>query len=345
MVMTCQGKWIGAINQEMARQPRVEYPGAYYHVMSRGDRRKRIFQDDEDRQGFLKILEETCARCGWEVVSWVLMGNHFHLQIHTPEPNLVTGMKWMLGTYTIRFNRRHHLTGHLFQGRYKAIPIEVGDYLLGVSDYIHMNPVRSRLVDWEQGGDVLKSYRWSSYLEIAGYRKPGLCAKHKARLLRWCGLDKEAHRAYRRRMGQLALQERKDRGKGWKELRQGWYLGEKAFANKLLESAGKRIKGKHRASYEEKAVERHDVREAERLVVKALRKLKVKEAELVKLPKSAVEKQAVAWLARTRTTVDRVWLARRLRMGHPNSVTHAVRRMQQPDAQAKKLVQILELWN
>jgi REP element-mobilizing transposase RayT len=86
----------------MARQPRIEYPGAYYHIISRGDRRERIFEDDEDRGMFLKVLEESCLRCGWEGVSWVLMSNHFHLQVHTPEPNLVTGMKRMLGTYCVR---------------------------------------------------------------------------------------------------------------------------------------------------------------------------------------------------------------------------------------------------
>jgi REP element-mobilizing transposase RayT len=111
----------------MARQLRIEYPGAYYHVMSRGDRRERIFEDDEDRKGCLKVLEESSVRYGWEVVSWVLMSNHFYLQVHTPEANVVTGMKWMLGTYTIRFNRRPRLTGHLFQGRYQAIPIEEGE--------------------------------------------------------------------------------------------------------------------------------------------------------------------------------------------------------------------------
>ncbi len=95
----------------MARQLRIEYAGAIYHVMSRGDRRETIFLDDEDRKGFLRTLGEACERAGWEVLAYCLMGNHFHLVVETPKPTLVSGMKWFLGTYTQRFNARHRLRG------------------------------------------------------------------------------------------------------------------------------------------------------------------------------------------------------------------------------------------
>ena len=101
----------------MARKLRVEYPGAIYHVMNRGDRRERIFVDDADRQRFVDTLGEACAKTGWQVHAYVLMPNHFHVVVETPQPNLVAGMKWLLGTYTSRFNRRHKLSGHLFAGR------------------------------------------------------------------------------------------------------------------------------------------------------------------------------------------------------------------------------------
>jgi putative transposase len=91
----------------MARKLRVEYPGAVYHVMNRGDRREPIFQDDADRQRFWETLGEVCAKTGWQIHAFCLMGNHFHLVLETPQPNLVAGMKWFLGTYTSRFNRRH----------------------------------------------------------------------------------------------------------------------------------------------------------------------------------------------------------------------------------------------
>jgi REP element-mobilizing transposase RayT len=103
------------------RQLRLEYAGAIYHVMSRGNRREGILKDDEDRERFLATLAETCQKTGWVVHAYCLMGNPFHLVVETPQPNLVAGMKWLLGTYTVRFNRRHRLTGHLFSGRYKSL--------------------------------------------------------------------------------------------------------------------------------------------------------------------------------------------------------------------------------
>ncbi len=108
----------------MPRKLRVEYPGAIYHVMNRGDRREPIFKDDEDRKRFLATLGECCGKTDWQVHAWCLMLNHFHLVVETPRANLVVGMKWFLGTYTARFNRRHKLFGHLFSGRYKALVVD-----------------------------------------------------------------------------------------------------------------------------------------------------------------------------------------------------------------------------
>ena len=98
----------------------MQYPGAIYHVMNRGDRREPIFLEDEDRRKFLETLGETSQKTGWQIHAYCLMDNHFHLGIETPRANLVAGMKWLLGTDTSRFNRRHRLSGHLFSGRYKA---------------------------------------------------------------------------------------------------------------------------------------------------------------------------------------------------------------------------------
>jgi REP element-mobilizing transposase RayT len=132
----------------MARKLRVEYAGAIYHVMNRGDRRERIFVDDADRQRFVDTLGEACAKTGWQVHAYVLMPNHFHVVVETPQPNLVAGMKWLLGTYTSRFNRRHKLFGHLFSGRYKSLIVDGSGsgYLKSVGDYVHLNPARAKLV-------------------------------------------------------------------------------------------------------------------------------------------------------------------------------------------------------
>jgi REP element-mobilizing transposase RayT len=106
---------------DMARQLRIEYPGAVYHVMSRGDRREAVFKDDQDCEGFLRALAEACEKSLWQVHAYCLMRTHFHLVLETPQPTLVAGMKWLLGTYTSRCNRRHRQFGHLFSGRYKAL--------------------------------------------------------------------------------------------------------------------------------------------------------------------------------------------------------------------------------
>ena len=108
----------------MPRKLRVEYPGAIYHVMNRGDRRQAIFRDDRDRERFLATLAEACAKTGWEVHAYCLMPNHFHLVVETPRANLVAGMRWLLGVYTKRFNIRHKFCGHLFAGRYEALTVD-----------------------------------------------------------------------------------------------------------------------------------------------------------------------------------------------------------------------------
>jgi len=146
----------------MARKRRVEFPGAVYHVLDRGDRREAVFRDDADHRLFLATSSQACERTGWRVHAWVLMGNHYHLLLETPEPNLVKGMHWLQTTYTSRFNRRHRLCGHLFQGRYKSVLVEpeAPGYFATLSDYIHLNPVRVRMVGLD---DRLVDYRWSSY--------------------------------------------------------------------------------------------------------------------------------------------------------------------------------------
>jgi REP element-mobilizing transposase RayT len=152
----------------MPRRLRIEYPGAIYHVMNRGNQRQNIFKDDKDRRRFLETLEESCAKTEWQIHAYCLMRNHFHLVIETPLPNLVAGMKWLLGVYTKRFNIRHKTCGHLFAGRYKALVVDGSGngYLQTVCDYVHLNPLRAKLI--APGAD-LRAFTWSSYGE---YLKP-----------------------------------------------------------------------------------------------------------------------------------------------------------------------------
>ena len=146
----------------MARKLRIQYPGAIYHVMNRGDRREGLFEDDQDRQRFLQTLAEACEKTGWQVQAYCLMSNHFHLVMETPQANLVSGMKWLLGTYTSRYNRRHKEFGHLFSGPYKSLIVDGSQsgYLKTVCDYVHLNPARAKLLAPQE---PLRQYLWSSY--------------------------------------------------------------------------------------------------------------------------------------------------------------------------------------
>ena len=146
----------------MPRSIRIKFPGAFYHVMARGNRREAIYRDDDDRRYFLKTLGEACTRTGWRIHAWVLMGNHYHLVIETPEANLVAGMQWLQNTYTRRFNVRHRLWGRLFGDRYKSVLVEgAGYYYETLLDYVHLNPVRAGLGDRRRGQSVF-DYAWSS---------------------------------------------------------------------------------------------------------------------------------------------------------------------------------------
>src|SRR3990172_2619948 len=130
----------------MARPLRIEYNGAVYHVTSRGNERKNIFKDDEDRLLFLDTLKKVSEKYNWLCHAYCLMNNHYHLVIETPDGNLSRGMWQLNGVYTQRYNARHYSVGHIFQGRYKAILIQKDSHLLEVSRYVVLNPVRAKAV-------------------------------------------------------------------------------------------------------------------------------------------------------------------------------------------------------
>ena len=315
----------------MARKVRIEYAGAVYHVMSRGDRREPIFFDDKDREMFLATLAEMCERTGALVHSYVLMNNHYHLLLETPEGNLVAGMKWFQGTYTQRFNACHLLKGHLFQGRYKAIPVEAesGEYFMTVSDYIHLNPVRAGMVNVGKGG--LEEYRWSSFPEFVKKHELPEWLKRKW-IFERLGLPDEGHGSRRRYGALMRARTREMTGEAatgeeaqkWKGMRQRWCLGSDGFGEKLMDKVGKIIAGRKRGSYRGAELRRHDEKEAEKILTNGLRILGLK-AEVMELAKkSDPRKQGLAWLVKSRTIVGDEWICKRLNMGHPSNVSRAV---------------------
>jgi len=190
----------------MARKARVEFAGAIYHFLDRGDRREAILNDDADRRRFLDTLGEACRRTGWRVHAYVLMSNHYHFMIETPQANLVAGMRWFRNDLDDAL-QPHGLCGHLFQGRYKAVVVDPqeGRYLVVLSDYIPLNPVRARLIGVEQR---LFDYAWSSYpLYAARNARPGWFEPRT--VLGELGMDDTAagRRPYAQRMRERAVEE------------------------------------------------------------------------------------------------------------------------------------------
>jgi putative transposase len=146
----------------MSRPLRIEYPGAVYHIISRGNERREIFLDDEDRLKFIDMLADYHDRLGILTHCYVLMDNHYHVVIETPKGNLLKVMHGLNSGYTGYFNRKYNRSGHLFQGRYKAVIVDKENYLLELSRYVHLNPVRAGMTERPE------EYAWSSY---AGYIK------------------------------------------------------------------------------------------------------------------------------------------------------------------------------
>lgn len=305
---------------------RYQYAGAVYHLMARGDGGQAVFVDDEDRKGFLYRLGKVCASHGWRVHAWVLMENHFHLLVETPEANLVTGMKLLLGSFSQGWNHRRSRHGHVFQGRYKSIPVNASDsdpyYFRIVADYIHLNPARAGLAGGKKGR--LADYRWSSLPNHAKGNGPEWL--ETGRLLRAFELagDGRGRRAY---LALLEARAANDGGKideeAMKALRRGWYLGEAGFRDRLLGMFDKPSAKRNRASAAPKA---HGEAEAERLASGALAAMGLPHDRkaLKRMRKGEPGKVLVAALLREHTAVGNPWIAERLAMGHPASVSRLV---------------------
>jgi putative transposase len=208
---------------------RIEYPGALYHLTSRGDRQEAIFEDDQDRTAFLNVLSEVVTRFGWRCHAYCLMGNHYHLMVETPEGNLIKGMRHLNGVFTQWSNRRHKRSGHLFQGRYKAVLIDRDSYFLELARYIVLNPVRAAMVKHPQ------QWAWSSYGATRG-----TCL-----VPRWLTSDSLLAEFGKRRAGaQRKYQQFIEEGMGsesiWKDLKSQIYLGDDNFVERMRSKLGER---------------------------------------------------------------------------------------------------------
>ncbi len=319
----------------MPRALRVEYPGAHYHAMCRGNDGQEIFRTDDGRRLFLSTLDEVCEQTGWLIHAYVLMSNHYHLLLETPEANLVAGMKWFQGAYTQRFNAMFKRRGHLFQGRYKAIPIATDpqdgglEYFRGVSTYIHLNPFRAGLYG-EGFARSLQEYEWSSYPAYCGLAKkrPVWLVREKV-IKTWGFMEGEAWslRGYREKMERFMRFEEDPaagmRGEFEKQIKRGWFIGSEEFRERL----DALLMGRSRNdNYRGDQRRDHGPAEAERLWREGLRVLGVDEGDLLSAKSTRMEKQALAWLIKKNTSVTGKWIAERTQMGHHSTASLAIHR-------------------
>jgi putative transposase len=342
----------------MARSVRIEFPGAYYHLMARGNRREAIFLDDDDRRFFLQCLAEACEKTGWRVHAWVLMANHYHLFIETPEGNLVEGMKWLQNTVTRRFNVRHRKWGRLFGDRYKSVLVEgaQANYYARLWDYIHLNPFRAGLLRAREGASIL-DYPWSSI--AGGYallprRRPKWLASEtgfsvvgfsdtvagRRKLVEY--LDRRGAQEGRR-SGLVPLPQGAD-GR-MSHLRRGWYWGRQQFAQWVLEFADVLIrKGKSRAYQRSRERLAHGAAQAEKLLKEGFVLAGLDKESLTAVPANDPRKVELARLLWKRTTVSQAWIAERLSMRSAANVSLALHRTKQrPKALPAELLKFLAM--
>lgn len=285
--------------------------------MSRGDRREPLFNDTQDRVIFIKTLTEACDKTGWLLHAFVLMTNHFHFVLETPQANLVAGMKWLLGTYTGRFNRRHKLVGHLFSGRYKSLVVDGSEpgYLKTVCDYVHLNPARAKLLGSEQ---ALKDFPWGSwpaYL-LPPSQRPGWLRVDP--LLGEHGIPKDSPAGRRELELRVEAQRRAEDSNRYRSVRRGWCLGSEAFRAELLAKMADRRGPEHYG----KARAEGDIAKAERILREELTRRRWTVHELQERPKGDLEKVAIALRLRTETVMPVAWIASRLFLGSRNYANH-----------------------
>lgn len=295
----------------MARKLRIQYQGAMYHVINRGNYRRDLFTSHGEAEAFLEAVREAKERMGWRIHAYALMSNHYHLALETPEPNLVEGMHWLQGTWANRFNRFRKEHGQLFQGRYRSLLIENEAIMAKVVDYIHLNPIRARIVPAEQ----VKAYRWTSlsgivegdgWIDGDGWRGADRFGDGKG--------DRKAYEAY---LIEVGCDEKKWDELGLKGLSTGWALGSSSWRQAIAKEHGQMALN---PGLELK--EARELREGawEAAVQRELRRLNKKESDLLTKPRRQPWKIEVAAAIRKNCGASVVWLADRLALGKPASL-------------------------
>jgi putative transposase len=294
------------------------YPGALYHVINRGNYRTGIFVTDGAKKAFESCLNEVCERTGWLVHGYVLMSNHYHLALETPEPNLVEGMCWLQSTFANRFNRFRGERGHVFQGRYNAILVEDHLGLGAVAHYIHLNPVRAKLCSVPQ----LSSYRFGSYYWLWQKKRPDWISFLSC-LSAAGGLNDNSagRRSYQDYLEWLEEDQPAQKALNFDKMCRGWVLGGKEFKIEMIKEEASKL-----TECQLVEAETQEIREAKwnAVLTNCCAVLGKSLSSAVNDPKSADWKVAVAAYLRKTTMASNGWIAMALQTGHPHCVSRHV---------------------
>lgn len=297
----------------MARKLRIQYEGAIYHVINRGNYRGDVFESAGTAQAFLDALAEATELHGWRLHAYVVMRNHFHLALETPEPNLVEGMHWLQSTFATRFNRLRDERGHLFQGRYQALLVEDAGSLLRVVNYIHLNPARAGIVPAEQLG----GFRWSSLrVFLRGPRPAWLRCSDWLHALKLADAD-SGWRQYLDYLAGLAGDRKEQERQEFGSMCRGWAIGTSGWRRTLAKE--------HAHLALAVGIAREELQEIKitrylNLLDRALADARKTSKDIHRSRKGAPWKIAIAAILRREAGAPYAWIASALRMGSASSV-------------------------
>jgi REP element-mobilizing transposase RayT len=302
----------------MPRPIRLEYSGALYHVTCRTNRGEPVFGETAAAAHFLEELGAACAKTGWRVHAWCLLPDHAHVVLETPQPNLVSGMKWWLGTFTNRYNRRRGLSGHLFAGRYRAVPVAPdGPFFLEACLHALLNPARAGLLP---PGQVLTTSPATSAawcVQPPEQRPAWFVVERLFTAAGLAGDSVETRRAFadliesRRTAPEPVL---------WRALRRGWCFGDEAFRAELLSRLRATVPDNRRGPVPPEA----QVQLGRMLVAEELARRGWSAEELARRCKTDPEKVLIARRLRRETTLSLRWIAAALHMGSINTLRNCL---------------------
>jgi len=321
----------------MPRSLRLERENGVYHIINRGNYRQDLFVDEGSHQAFETCLFEACEKCGWELEGFCVMTNHFHLVVRTPTGNLVYGMKWLQSTFANRYHRFRNVNGKLFQGRYKSLIVEESAYLGGLLHYVHLNPVRAKMVSVSE----LRDYLWSSYWYLHQPKKRPDFMKFATALESAGGLRDNPHgrQCYEDYLDWLSTNEAAQKELAFAKMSRGWALGSAEFKQEILRGTAQIDEDTQPESslhYEGKDLQEVNELRWKDCLAQALREVGKRRRDIEQMPKSTDWKVMVACALKRHTSAPNTWIARELNMGVPQAVSMYVGKFRMAKGEASQ---------